>query len=506
MSGPLRLVPDEAGTDWAEQTMALRTLPRQRRRPVLPGPPQDETPEVSPDPLDELADRLADICADAVHPYEIAAFLESDGLTDEQAALLYGRPDSFTLAEELFARIDRRYPGPSAEFANPWRADPWRCLLRGLVFALPGLGYLLGANLFAADRMRFGLPSGMVALSVATLVSWSWNQALAHRSYSLLGRGRRREAGRCLAIGAPAGALVAATAGYVVGGPLGALCFAAGQSGYLGAATVLLVLGRERSLLLALAPSAVGAGVVLAVDVPQIVRTVVLLATVALATALAAREAIRCLRTPQEAAPLRLPVSPEVPHALFGLAVGTLTLIAGLGTTIHQAVGVGVPPGSTASPTGPAMVALTLSLGLAEWLLFRYRSLAVAALRTSHTPGQFTRRTGGVLLGCLLSYLTTVAALDAGATLLWPGAPTLGIAGLGSLLLLGGALWLALLLNAFGLSRSTALICLATAVAESAGLLAGVDPTTLQLIGCGAAALVLTSIAGPVLGRTTKHR
>jgi hypothetical protein len=505
MSGPLRLVPDEAGPGWAEQTMQLRTLPRQRRRPAPPQP-ADEGPDVCADPIDALAERLADVCADAVHPYEIAAFLESDGLTDEQAALNYGRPDSFTLAEELFVKIERRYPGPSAEFANPWRADPWRCVVRGLVFALPGLGYLLGANLFAVDRMRFGLPSGMVALSVATLVSWAWNQALAHRSYAWLGRGRRRAAGRCLAVGAPAGALVAATASYVVGGPLASLLFAAGQSGYLAAATVLLVLGREKSLLVALAPSALGAGVVLAVDVPQAVRTAVLLATLGLALALATREVLRCLKAEQESTVLRLPVLQELPHGLFGLAVGTLTLIAGLGTTIEQAVGPGVLAGTAATPTGPAMVALTLSLGLAEWLLFRYRAMAVASLRTSHTPGRFVLRTGSVLLGCLVTYLTTVACLDAAATVLWPGAPTLGIVQLGALLVLGGALWLALLLNAFGFSWSTTLICLAAAGAECAGLLAGYDPTVLQLLGCGAAALVLTSIAGPALGRTTRHR
>ncbi|MGW4895290.1 hypothetical protein ACWEQL_23920 [Kitasatospora sp. NPDC004240] len=520
MSGPLRLVPYEGGPEETmqlrveqqthpEETVQLRVLPRKRRRPVLPAQSeaaQEEQLDLSPDPLDELAERLGDICADAVHPYEIAAILESDGLSDEQAALLYGRPDSFSVAEELFNKVERRYPGPSAEFANPWRADPWRCVVRGLVFALPGLSYLLGANLFAATRMRFGLPSGMLALSVATLVSWSWNQALAHRSYAWLGRGRRRAAGICLAVGAPLGALISASAGYVVGGPLGSLCFAAGQSLYLGAATVLLVLGREKFLLLALAPSAVGAGVVLAVDVPQLARTTVLLASLGLAIGLAAREIRRCLRGEKEAAALRLPRRQEVPHLLFGLSVGTLTLIAGLGVTVHQAVRDGSTDGATASPTGPAMVALTLSLGLAEWLLFRYRALAVAALRTSHTTGEFARRTGGVLLGCLFIYLTTVAALDAAATVLWPGAPALGVAELGALLLLGAALWLALLLNAFGLSWSTALICLAAAIAECAGLLAGVDPTSLQLIGCGAAAVVLTAIAGPVLGRTTKHR
>lgn len=526
MSGPLRLVQDEGG---AERTMQLRTLPLKLRRAAVPvQPAPEEELGLSADPLDELAERLNDICADAVHPYEIAAILESDGLSDEQAALLYGRPDAFTLAEELFEKVQRRYPGPSSEFANPWRADPWRCVVRGLVFALPGLGYLLGANLFATARMRFGLPSGMLALSVATLVSWGFNQALAHRAYRWLSRVRRRDAANCLAVGAPLGALVAAGAAYVVGGPLGSLCFAAGQSAYLGAATVLLVLGREKFLLVALAPASVGAGVVLAVDVPQAVRTVVLLASLALAIGLAARELLRCVRTGDKDAPVpRPPLYQELPHLLFGLACGALTLIAGLGETIHQAVqasghGVHAVHGvhgaaahsaahhvaqqAKAALTGPAMIALTLSLGLAEWLLFRYRAMAVAALRTSHTSAQFSRRTGGILLGCLFIYLTTVAALDAAATVLWPGAPALGVPQLGAMLLLGGSLWLALLLNAFGFSWSTALICLAAAVAESAGLLAGADPIALQLIGCGAAALVLTAIAGPALGRTTQHR
>ncbi|MQS13326.1 hypothetical protein F7Q99_13815 [Streptomyces kaniharaensis] len=507
MSGPIRLVPDEGGS---ERTVQLRTLPLKRRRPSLPAQPAPaEELGLSADPLDELAERLQDICADAVHPFEIAAILESDGLSDEQAALLYGRPDAFTLAEELFEKVERRYPGPSSEFANPWRADPWRCVVRGLVFALPGLGYLLGTNLFAATRMRFGLPSGMLALTLATLTSWAFNQALAHRAYRWLSRLRRRDAAVCLAIGAPVGALIAATVAYVVGGPFSSLCFAAGQSAYLGAATVLLVLGREKFLLVALAPASVGAGVVLAVDVPQVVRTVVLLASLLLAVGLAARELLFCIRRDKDgkdAVALKLQIRQEIPHLLFGLACGTLTLIAGLGVTIHQAVRTGAAHGASTTPTGPAMIALTLSLGLAEWLLFRYRAMAVAALRTSHTSAEFTRRTGGVLLGCLFIYLTTVAALDAAATVLWPGAPALGVPQLGALLLLGGSLWLALLLNAFGLSWSTALICLAAAGAESAGLLTGVDPTLLQLIGCGTAAFVLTAIAGPVLGRTTQHR
>lgn len=505
MSGPLRLVPDEGTPGWAEETVQLRTLPRQRRRPRLGHHQPEAAPELSPDPIDELADRLADICADAVHPYEIAAFLESDGLTDEQAALNYGRPDAFTLAEELFTKVSRRYPGSAPAAVDPWRADPWRCMLRGLVFALPGLGYLLGSGLFAAHRERFGMPSGMAAMAGATLLSWAWNQALAHRAYGWLSRVDRRSAGRALALGAPAGALLAATVGYVIGGPRSALWFTGGQSAYLGAATILLVLGQERLLLAALAPSVAGAGLVLAVPLPTLVRTAILLTTLAGAVGLAGWQLVRCLRSDPVSGGSKPPRHEIAAAALFGLAVGTLTLVAGLGATVHHAVRPSAPP-AVGDGTGAAMVGLTLSLGLAEWLLYRYRSLATAALRTTHSPGAFRRRTVQLLAGCLVGYLAVVGALDLAATRLWPHTALLDLPRLGALLLLAATLWTALLLQALGLSWRTAGICFAAACVETVFLLAGLDPLQVQLYGCGAAAVLLFLLAAVVLGRTTTHR
>ncbi|MFE0458161.1 hypothetical protein ACFW1A_02735 [Kitasatospora sp. NPDC058965] len=503
MSGPLRLVPDEGTPGWAEETMRLRTLPR-RRRPKLGSPTEPEHPPVSADPLDELADRLAELCADAVHPYEIAAFLESDGLTDEQAALLYGRPDAFTLAEELFAKVDRRYPGPVSS-DNPWRADPWRCVLRGLVFALPGLAYLLGADLFAPHRMRFGMPSGMAATAAATLVSWAWNQALAHRAYAWLSRTDRHRAGLTLLIGAPAGALLAGGTGWVLGGPLAALLFTLGQSGYLAAATVLLVLGREKQLLVALAPSAVGALLVHVVQLPGAVRAAILLATLATAVGLAGWDLLRCRRLPatDQSSPSW---STTLAAGLFGLGVGTLTMIAGLGATLHHAVSPGAPAVPNSAAAGPALVALTLSLGLAEWLLYRYRSLATTALRVSLSPGDFRRRTALALAGCLGGYLAAVAALDYAVTPLWASAHLISPTQLAALLLLSAALWTALLLQALSVAWRTAGLALAAAGFEILTLLVGGDPVTAQVYGCGAAAVALVPVAVVVLGRTTRHR
>ncbi|MCC3779715.1 hypothetical protein K6I33_005619, partial [Streptomyces sp. UNOB3_S3] len=97
MSGLLRLVPGEP-----EPSHELAAAPTGTR----------SRPRWAADPLDELAEELADVCAAAVHPDEIAAVLEADGLTGEQIAERYGRADAFELAAELFARVPRGHPEP----------------------------------------------------------------------------------------------------------------------------------------------------------------------------------------------------------------------------------------------------------------------------------------------------------------------------------------------------------------------------------------------------------
>lgn len=231
-------------------------------------PRQREGSGRAADPLDELADRMEELAAAAVHPDEIAAILESDGMTDDHIRLTYGREDSFTLAEELYARIPRSYPEPPGPPVDPWRVGLFGCLLRGLVFALPGLAYVLGAPLLRG--------AGLAPLLAGALTGWVWNQALSHRAYSWLGLGDREAAARSLLVSAPAGALLGAAAATAAAlaspgpGRWPAAGFAAAQALYLSAATVLLVLDRERALLCALLPMTAGAvlGIPYEVGVP----------------------------------------------------------------------------------------------------------------------------------------------------------------------------------------------------------------------------------------------
>ncbi|MCW2875514.1 hypothetical protein [Actinacidiphila oryziradicis] len=437
----------------------------------LTAPPRQRRPSWSDDPLDELAERLADVCGAAVHPDEIAAVLESDGLTHEQITSRYARRDLFDVADELYARVPRRFPDPEPA-PDPWRTSPWRCLLRGVLFGLPGIAYVLGTGLLP------GRPGGLAA---SALVAWGWNQALAHRAYVRLGTGGRRAAARCLMLAAPAGAAVAAAALPVAGGTGAGLAFAAGQALYLAAATALLVLGRERDLLLALAPTAAGALCVPLWDPGPVAVTGLLVGTVAAAALLAVREIVRSLRAPDSRAPGLPRLAASVPYGLFGLGCGALTLMA---------------PAAGRS----AAIVLTLSMGVAEWLLYRYRSLALAALRRSRSAGGFRFRAARVLVLCLAGYLALLTA-PALAT----GAP------LGPLLALGSVLWIGLLLQAVGIAWPSAVACLAAAGAEAVLLgLAfphpALGPAAVQLAACGCAAAALLAVACTRLGRTTAHR
>ncbi|GGY99501.1 hypothetical protein [Streptomyces poonensis] len=450
-----------AGRQGDDHTLALRTVHEHTLAlRLLPGREQREA-------VDRLAADLADKAGPAVHPYEIAALLESEGLTGEAIRDQYGHKDLFSLAAAVYDRVPRSFPEPAAP-PDPWRPDHVRCLLRGVLFALPGLAHVLTARLWQAG-------DGVTALVVAGLVSWAWGQALGHRAFLRMAAGRR-EAGRTLLAGAPLGAVLATGAGVAVAGPGPAALFAAGQSVYLACAGVLLVLARERLLLAALGPLAAGA-VVLPWWEPGPGLRVGLPLLSLLGVVAAAGWVLRGTLT-AEPAPHAVRPGPllSLPYGLFGLAAGVLVLVQGRWEPY-------------------AVIVLTVSMGPAEWLLYRYRGLSVAALRATSTLRGFRLRSAGILALCLLCYLAPLlpAALLTGAEPL-------------PLLLLAATLWTALLLQAFGTAWPPAAVCLAAACAAGAVALfrPSPDPALLSLC-CAAAAVVLTGWVLFALGRPSAH-
>lgn len=490
-------------------------IPPGTRAEALPSIPRQRTPSwARPDPVDELAERLADFTAAAVHPDEIAALLESDGLSDDQIRERYGVKNSFALAEELYDRVPRAYPEPPGPAGDPWQVGLVSCLLRGVVFALPGLAYVLGAPFLAGPKGDFGLPAGTVPLLAAALFGWTWNQGLAHRAYTWLGLGDRTAARRALLVGGPVGALLGTLVAMATAGPAPAtaVAFAAGQSCYLAAATALLVLGRERALLAALLPMTAAATLTLLHSVPNPARLAVLLGSLAAVVVLALvdpsnplslravlplgrhgwaqaalRERGRAKPTPT-ATPTPGALADSLPYAVFGLATGVLV--------VHAAL-----------ESAPSAVALTLSMGPAEWLLHRFRGRTTTALRNSRTPTTFRRTTARTVATCLTAYLTTLAALTLTTAALWPHTPTPTVTHLAALLLLGVVMWTGLLLQSFGAVLGAAAICCVAALAQTLALATHTGgPHGTGLIVHGTAAVAQAALVCALLGRVTAHR
>lgn len=174
------------------------------------------------------------------------------------------------------------------------------------------------------------------------------------------------------------------------------------------------------------------------------------------------------------------PLLGSLPYAVFGLATGILVLHAALGDPL-------------------AAVALTLSMGPAEWLLYRFRSASLAGLRSSGTPRAFRRATARTVAECLAAYLAALLALT-----LTTGSTGVHLAGL---LLLGVVLWTGLLLQSFGAVLGTTTICCVAALAQTVALVthAG-SPHWIGLIVHATAAVAQTALVCALLGRVTAHR
>lgn len=469
MSGPISLEPGDAGQDTLALRLAQPRPPRRRPRWALddatlairlPGHGPDE------EAVSTLAAELADAIGPAVHPYEVAALLEAEGLSASLIKERYGHSNLFSLATALYERVPRTFPEPPPA-TDPWRPDTLRCLLRGMLFALPALAYLLIAPLWPIDRHA-------PALIVAGIASWAWGQALGHRAHLRLVTGRREASGTLLT-GSALGAAVATALAALPAEDTSGIAVAAAQSLYLAAASVLLVLGRERLLLAALSPLIAGAAVLPWWE-PGPVPRIGLPLLALLATSMAAGRVLWAGRAGPAATDAgRPPLRASVPYGLFGLAAAVLVMLEGRRQPY-------------------AVIALTLSMGPAEWLLYRYRGWSVAALRVSATPATFLLRSAAVLGLCLSGYLLLLLP----AALLTDSEATM--------LLLAAALWTALLLQAFGVAWPPAVVCLAAAGAAGAVSLLHLPPGPVVLpFVCGVAAVCLAACAIRLLGRPSPH-
>jgi hypothetical protein len=490
--------------------------------------------------LEALLARTEELRLAAVDTLEIVAGLEADGLNDEGAAR-YGYSDVFTLADDLYERTRRR-PPPTPPAPNPWRAQVWRHLLRGLLFGLPGLCYAIATPVLTRSGTGY-------LLIVSLLLSWSVSQGVAYLAYRRIGLGDPAAGASALRSGLITGGLVltpviAVTGALLDVGP-NSTALAVGQCVYLLAATAALVSGAEQWLLAALLPGAGASMIQLAVGGPVHQAVWLAWAATIVATIGVASVHIRAKpstgggrgtgrgtqrgtghRTGRRTAWLGATarrawadIVAALPYALFGLLAGGLLTFGTVSTLLKLS--------DPSRATTVAVLALSLSMGPAEWILFSYRRRVHRLLVTRTAMAGFAWAARGVLITVVALYaaaLVTLAVVIVAAVAAIGdargGGLLAGVAGapatpwvVGANLSLGCAFFVALLLQSCGRIRPVVVACSAVLAAEAAAALAlapgsrqGTAQLMVQFAASAGLCAVLLIYAFVVLGRATAYR
>jgi hypothetical protein len=442
-----------------------------------------------------LCDKFSAVCESAVDPLEIASALEFDGFSDHSVRSEYGVNDVFALARAMYLRVPRRPADPEPAL-DPWRMSRFRPLLHGLLYALPAVFFPAAAGLL-------GGPGVLPTLVTALLVAWGLSQGLACIGYlRRAGSADESQVRRVLRAGLAAGlvlvvlAMLAARL-HLHSYPL-VLFFGVGEGAYMLGACVLMVLGAETWLPVALAPGVVGSGVFLYLGRPPGLEYLVW-------AALGATPLVACViavaftrrNAPRSG---RLLIARElwaaVPAIAYGVvAAGLLSFPIVAGPDGHG----GLNPGALL-----AALPLSLSMGAAEWSLLWYRRRTRRLLGSVSGLQTFRLRARRALRAATLQYMCGTAALMAAGVAIaaatgfahpdWTDLPVMV-----AYLMLGSAMFLTLLLQTMRLRAVPLLVSAAALAAEivlrDKGMIVQVLTPAVLLIVIGSYAVVSLGVA-----------
>lgn len=339
---------------------------------------------------------LHEVVNAAVDPLEIAASLETCGLSNTVVRDRYGQRDVFSLARQLYDAVELH--GAPASNPGTRRSGDISDLARGIVFAAPAI-------MFAGAALALGHWLSWWSMPLALIWGWAFSQFVAFVGFS-------RQAWGKPAGSAPIWGLLAALisccglglAGDVLlGGKFSGVLFAAAACTFMTAAAELVARGQEVTVGLMLLPGAVGS-IVFIVREPFRPPAVVVLA---LATASVAGTVVAALRQ----LPARWWREPALSLAETPAAVRYF--VHGLCCGLFVALFMVLEPGANGARSWPAAAAypIILSLGAMEWQLRSLKAGARRALLRTHTLAQFTRAARWALARSLASYIATLAAL-----------------------------------------------------------------------------------------------
>ena len=383
-------------------------------------------------------DRLVEYCASAVDPLEVAARLETFGVSARVVRNRFGFPHVFAAAEVVYDTI------PNLDIAVddqdvPKMGRPMD-LLRGALYAIP-------AVFFSVIILAFGLGSHWWLLPVGLTTSWGTSQAFSSLGWALRARSDTRSDAFMAACSMVATLVLCLGISLLVsalyGGSLECIVVTVSLSLYISASSILVFHESEYILVFCLVPAIVGSVLSLWVIsyrdaawcVAGSAALVVLFAIIPIAS--------HRWRVPRFA---RATKTQAVKFMLYGVGCGLLTSsVIAFGT--HGAH----TSGTIAVAAGP----LLLTLGLMEWQLRSLRSRTATALAETTELDQFALRVRSALERSISTYVGVLILVSAVSVLLAiVGNITVAPMLVASIDALGISFFLALILVSAGLINS----------------------------------------------------
>jgi len=404
-------------------------------------------------------DHFAEECSTAIDALEIAAHLESAGVSNHVVRHAIDRPDVFALADDLYAAIPSRSGrDPTGKVLR--RGAP-RDLLRGAGFAIPTLLFIVAVEGLRLHPVWWMLP-------VTLIVGWALGQGATSVLYLLRDGdepGAEAAVSGWLPIAAVAGTgVVAFAARGFMGGDVLDVAVATLLVAYMVGAGVLFTLREERLILRALVPGA------LAMAALPWHTTIILTRSAAGWAAVASITATVVLASRRLSSPVRafarLGRSDVLTVARYMVAGGCS------GAVVALIVVAGRQSGAPGGGGVFASLPLILSLGVMEWQFRTFRWRAASLATSCGDVAEFSARVWAAFGRALASYclaLGALSALDAAvAAAVYPTVPVMLLAAQAVLgvayftgLVVGSCSRVDLVLAAWAGSLASALCCVA---------------------------------------------
>jgi len=344
--------------------------------------------------------QLVDQCSTAVDSLEVAARLETHGVSSRVAVDSWGFPDLFTAAEAVYSSLPFADPDPPTPPSKPMGGP--LDLLRGGLFAFPALFLPVVVAGFAIHPNWWVLPIGLT-------VAWGISQGSATYAWALRGRNDSRSDALVVVASIVISAVIclgcAVVARWTLGGSQTSVVLAVGVAAYIAASGILVFQRAEWLLAACMLPAAVGsflAWVVLPVAISHRAASWCVVATMILVVVSANRHLLSGgWRLPGMAHAEKIRAAKFVCYGLgCGLLISVFIDFAGEVDGSGEALVIAVGP-------------LLVTLGLMEWQLRSFRSRATSALTTASDLRHFGHRVRAAFLWSVGLYVVSLAGLSA---------------------------------------------------------------------------------------------